>query len=65
MMTSIACIDSFFTALPTGRHDGLRAAVLMAGGNLLGSGMPIAAFVAMVTGMEESDGGFPYKAYPE
>jgi uncharacterized protein (DUF169 family) len=33
-------------------------------GDLLGLGMPFKVFTAMVTGMEESAGGFPYKAYP-
>lgn len=33
-------------------------------GDLLGLGMPLSAFERMVTGMERSAGGFPYKAYP-
>ncbi|RKZ08123.1 hypothetical protein DRQ25_09845 [Candidatus Fermentibacteria bacterium] len=33
-------------------------------GDLLGLGMPLSAFERMVTGMEKSAGGFPYKAYP-
>ena len=33
-------------------------------GTLLGLGMPLSAFERMVTGMERSAGGFPYKAYP-
>ncbi len=33
-------------------------------GNLLGLGMPLSVFERMVTGMERSAGGFPYKAYP-
>jgi uncharacterized protein (DUF169 family) len=32
-------------------------------GNLLGLGMPLSVFERMVTGMERSAGGFPYKAY--
>ena len=35
------------------------------GGNLLGLGMPFSIFQQMVTGMEKSAEGFPYKAYPE
>jgi len=35
------------------------------GGNLLGLGMPFSIFETMVTGMERSMSGFPYKAYPE
>ena len=34
-------------------------------GNLLGLGMPFSIFLQMVTGMEKSAHGFPYKAYPE
>ena len=34
-------------------------------GNLLGLGMPFSIFQQMVTGMEKSANGFPYKAYPE
>ena len=34
-------------------------------GNLLGSDMPFSIFQQMVTGMEKSSPGFPYKAYPE
>ncbi|HDN65756.1 MAG TPA: hypothetical protein ENF23_05620 [Methanosarcinales archaeon] len=33
-------------------------------GDLLGLGMPLSVFERMVTGMERSAGGFPYKAYP-
>ena len=32
--------------------------------DLLGLGMPLSVFERMVTGMERSAGGFPYKAYP-
>jgi uncharacterized protein (DUF169 family) len=35
------------------------------GGNLLGLGMPFSIFLQMVTGMEKSAEGFPYKAYPK
>jgi len=34
-------------------------------GNLLGLGMPFSIFQQMVSGMERSATGFPYKAYPE
>ena len=34
-------------------------------GNLLGLGMPFLIFQQMVTGMEKSANGFPYKIYPE
>lgn len=34
-------------------------------GDLLGFGMPFSVFEMMVTGLEESAGGFPYGAYPE
>ena len=34
-------------------------------GNLLGLGMPYSIFQQMVSGMERSATGFPYKAYPE
>ena len=35
------------------------------GGDFLGLGMPFSVFQTMVTGMEKSAGGFPYKAYPK
>jgi len=35
------------------------------GGDLLGLGMPFLIFQIMVTGMEKSAHGFPYKAYPK
>ena len=35
------------------------------GGDLLGLGMPFLIFQIMVTGMEKSAHGFPYKAYPQ
>lgn len=35
------------------------------GGDLLGLGMPFSIFQTMVTGMEKSTHGFPYKAYPQ
>jgi len=35
------------------------------GGDLLGLGMPFSIFQTMVTGMEKSAHGFPYKAYPQ
>ncbi|MFV9645099.1 MAG: DUF169 domain-containing protein [Desulfobacterales bacterium] len=35
------------------------------GGDLLGLGMPFSIFRIMVTGMEKSAHGFPYKAYPQ
>ncbi len=35
------------------------------GGNLLGLGMPFSIFLSMVTGMEKSTTGFPYKLYPD
>jgi len=34
-------------------------------GNLLGLGMPFSIFQQLVTGMEKSAEGFPYKAYPD
>ena len=50
----------------TGRYETLGAAQNAVGGwegNMPGLGMPLSAFERMVTGMERSAGGFPYKAY--
>ena len=61
----------------TGRYETLGAALRAVSGmtaiqgynfragNLLGLGMPFSIFQQMVTGMEKSAEGFPYKAYPE
>lgn len=35
------------------------------GGNMLGLGMPFSIFLQMVSGMEKSATGFPFKAYPD